>query len=120
MRFYCSLHFVILLVVSIQSNTLKNKMDRDQKIVTGSLTHLTLVSMYPLEALAQGQVVSDRVPPSTGSLSIVGEVVNNPLINTFHREPLLRRVFYCHEDETAKRVRRFGRGGRQLLDRNRI
>jgi len=62
--------------------------------------------------------VSDRVPPSTRSISIVGKVVDNPLINTFHRESLLRRVFDCHEDETAKRVRGFGRGGRQLLGRN--
>ncbi len=76
--------------------------------------------MYSLEAFAQGEVVSDRVPPSTGSLSIIGEVVDNPLINTFHGEPLLWGIFYCHEDETAKRVRWFGRGGRQLLDRNGI
>jgi len=74
-------------------------------------TYLVSVPLNPPEALAQRQVVADRVPPSSRSCPVVGEPVDDPLVNPFHREQLVRRAFYRHEDQTAERVRRLVWGG---------
>lgn len=82
-----------------------------------SCPHLALVPLDATEALAQGQVVSDRVPPASGGRPVVGEVVHYPFIDVLHWKPLVGRVFYCHEDQTAEGVRRLGHGRREGLVR---
>lgn len=54
--------------------------------------------------------MSDRVPPSSSCCPVVREVVLNPLVDVFHRKPFVGRIFYSHENQTAKGVWGFGRG----------
>lgn len=78
-------------------------------------THLALVSLNASEALAQRQIVSDRVPPATRCRPVVGEIVHNPFVDVLHWKPLLWWIFYCHENQTAKGVRRLGQSSGKKL-----
>ena len=79
--------------------------------------YLAFVPLNPPEALAQRQIVADRVPPASGRGPVVGKAVDDPLVNPFHRKQLVGRVFYRHEDQTAERVGGLVRGGGERFDR---
>lgn len=60
------------------------------------------------ETLVQRQIVSNAVFPSGGRVLVIREMVDDPSVDVFHRQRFDRRVLDGHEDQTRKRVRRFG------------
>lgn len=74
------------------------------------VSHLILVSLKALEALAQWKVVPDRIPPSSSCWPVVREVVLDPFVDIFDWKPFVGRLFNGHEYQTAERVRGLGWG----------
>ena len=79
--------------------------------------YLAFVPLNPPEALAQRQIVADGVPPASGGGPVVRKAVDDPLVDPFHREQLVGRVFYRHEDQTAERVGGLVQGGGERFSR---
>lgn len=84
------------------------------QLVNGfSSPHLVLFPADAAEALAERQVVPHRVPPPSRRGPVVGKRVDDPLVDAFDGELLLRRLLDGHEDQAAEGVRGLagGRGG---------
>lgn len=52
--------------------------------IVSCVTDLVFVLLNATETLAQGEVVSNRVPPTSRGCPVEGKIVHNPLIDVLH------------------------------------
>lgn len=64
--------------------------------------------LHLAETLVEGEVMPNRVLPSSRSISEVGKVVQDPGINVLYRQGLIVGVLDGHEDEAGEGIGRLG------------
>lgn len=64
------------------------------------LTWVVLIPGDLLEAVVEGQVVTDGVLPPGLVAAVEGKIVGDVLVDLAQRHPLLRHALYCHGDES--------------------